>query len=100
MATPMSGIVSCRGTAEGVRLFDWDLWRLGVATADLAYMMAVHWCPDRRRLMEGRDWTAITTSSIANGVTIRPARLSDDYRLSTLWAIVTPVFQAAPTSRP
>jgi aminoglycoside phosphotransferase (APT) family kinase protein len=37
---------------DDVRLFDWDGWRLGLAAEDLAYMMAVHWYPDRRRLME------------------------------------------------
>jgi len=32
----------------------WDSRRLGVVTEDLAYMVAVYWYPDRRRLMEGR----------------------------------------------
>lgn len=40
-----------RRDGGGVRLFDWDGWRLGVATDDLAYMMAVHGYPDRRRAM-------------------------------------------------
>ena len=41
-----------RDGGSNVRLFEWDGWRLGVATEDLAYMMAVHWYPDRRRLTE------------------------------------------------
>jgi len=34
---------------DQVRLFDWDGWRIDVGTDDLAYMMAVHWYPERRR---------------------------------------------------
>src|SRR5262249_42116839 len=32
-----------------LRLFDWDGWRVGLATSDLAYMMSTHWYPERRR---------------------------------------------------
>ena len=35
-----------------VRLFDWDTWRIGVVTADLANMMAMHWSPELRRRRE------------------------------------------------
>ena len=41
--------------AEGsydIRFFDWDTWRLGIATSDLAYMMALHWFPEHRRRAE------------------------------------------------
>jgi hypothetical protein len=41
-----------RDGGNDVRLFDWDAWRIGVAAGDLAYMMATHWYPDRRRRME------------------------------------------------
>ena len=41
-----------RDGGDDLPLFDWDAWRLGLATEDLAYMMAVHWYPDRRRRME------------------------------------------------
>ena len=37
---------------EDVRFFDWDSWRVDTGSDDLAYMMAMHWYPDRRRLME------------------------------------------------
>jgi hypothetical protein len=42
-------------TSDGgndVRIFDWDCWRVDVAADDLAYMLALHWYPDRRRRME------------------------------------------------
>jgi hypothetical protein len=35
-----------------VRLIDWSHWRIDVATDDLAYMMAIHWYPERRRRLE------------------------------------------------
>lgn len=37
---------------DQVRIIDWQLWRIGVGTDDLAYMMALHWYPERRRVME------------------------------------------------
>src|SRR5258707_1017766 len=38
-----------RDGGDDVRFFDWDAWRIGVASGDLAYMMATHWYPERRR---------------------------------------------------
>jgi hypothetical protein len=85
-----------RDGGSDVRLFDWDGWRLGVATEDLAYMMAVHWYPDRRRLMEGPLLDLYHDELRSCGVKDYDRRaLNDDYRLSALWAIITPVFQAS-----
>ena len=84
-----------RDGGSDVRLFDWDSWRLGVATEDLAYMMAVHWYPDRRRLMESRLLDLYHDELQSRGVRDYDRRaLTADYRLSALWAIVIPVFQA------
>jgi len=74
-----------------VRLFDWDGWRLGVAAEDLAYMMAVHWYPDRRHSME-RPLLDIYHAHGVRGYDRRA--LDDDYRLSALWCIKTPVWQS------
>jgi thiamine kinase-like enzyme len=85
-----------RDGGSGVRLFDWDTWRLGVAAEDLAYMMAVHWYPDRRRLMERPLLDAYHAALQAHGVGGYDRRaLVDDYRLSALWCITTPVWQAS-----
>jgi aminoglycoside phosphotransferase (APT) family kinase protein len=35
-----------------VRVVDWDDWRLAAPTDDLAYMMALHWYPERRHRLE------------------------------------------------
>jgi len=36
----------------GARFFDWDSWRIDVGSSDLAYMLAMHWYPDRRQRYE------------------------------------------------
>jgi len=85
-----------RDGGADMRLFDWDSWRLGVATDDLAYMMAVHWYPDRRRRMERPLLDVYHGALLAHGVGGYDRRaLDDDYRLSALWHIMTPAWQAA-----
>jgi hypothetical protein len=82
--------------SDDLKLFDWDSWRLDTATDDLAYMMAIHWYPDRRRLAEGPLLDHYHRALQAHGVSGYDRRaLDDDYRLSVLWQIATPVWQAA-----
>lgn len=84
-----------RDDGDDVRLFDWDSWRLGVATDDLAYMMAVHWHPDRRARMERSLLDTYYRSLCADGVSgYARSALADDYRLSALWQITRPLWQA------
>jgi Phosphotransferase enzyme family len=84
-----------RDGGSDVRLFDWSSWRLGIAAEDLAYMMAVHWYPDRRRAMERPLLDLYHAQLKARGVSDYDRRaLDDDYRLSALWCVTTPVFQA------
>jgi thiamine kinase-like enzyme len=85
-----------RDGGDDVRLFDWDSWRTGVATNDLAYMMATHWYPERRRRLEQPLLDYYHATLVANGVHDYDRRaLDDDYRLSVLWQLITPVSQAA-----
>lgn len=82
--------------SDDVRIFDWDAWRVDVATDDLAYMMALHWFPDHRRRFERHLLDRYHAALVACGVTGYDRRaLEDDYRLSVLWQIATPVWQAA-----
>lgn len=84
-----------RDGGDDLRLFDWDSWRLGLATDDLAYMMAVHWYPDRRRLMEQPLLDGYYAELVAHGVSGYDRRaLDDDYRLSALLQTAIPVLQA------
>lgn len=85
-----------RDGGHDVRLFDCDAWHIGVATGDLAYMMATHWYPERRRRIERPLLDHYHATLAAHGVHGFDRRaLDDDYRLSVLWQITTPVRQAA-----
>ena len=44
---------------DHVRLIDWQLWRIGIGTDDLAYTMALDWYPERRRVREKRAPEAV-----------------------------------------
>jgi thiamine kinase-like enzyme len=79
-----------------VRIFDWDTWRIGLPTTDLAYMMAMHWYPDLRRQRERPLLDCYHAALLASGVGGYDRRaLDDDYRLSVLLQTLTPVLQEA-----
>jgi len=81
--------------SDDVRFFDWDGWRLDVATDDLAYMMALHWYPDHRRRHERALLDRYHAELMARGVAGYDRQaLDDDYRLSALWQLAIPVWQA------
>jgi hypothetical protein len=83
------------GQLDDTRLFDWDSWRLDVASRDLAYMIAMHWYPDRRREMESSLLDEYHEALVANGVQgYDRYALKSDYQLSALWQITTPLWQA------
>lgn len=84
------------GVAGSPRLFDWDAWRLEVGTTDLAYMMALHWYPDFRKHAERHLLDCFHDELLKGGVQGYDRRmLQDDYRLSALWQLTTPVWQHA-----
>jgi hypothetical protein len=84
-----------REGSDTVRLFDWDAWRLGLATNDLAYMMATHWYPERRQRLEQPMLDHYHAALLMGGVTGYDRRaLDDDYRLAVVWQMLTPVIQA------
>jgi hypothetical protein len=84
-----------RDGGSDARLFDWDCWRLGIGPLDLAYMMAVHWYPDRRRRFEAGLLDHYHAALLAHGVRgYDRGMLDDDYRLGALLHIATPVRQA------
>jgi hypothetical protein len=80
---------------DDVRLFDWDCWRVDVATDDLAYMMALQWYPEQRCRHERALLDHYYEVLQAEGVGGYDRRaLDDDYRLSVLWQTTAPVWQA------
>ena len=83
------------GGNETARLLDWEGWSLSTATDDLAYMMAMLWYPDRRRRIEQPLLDLYHAALVAHGVAGYDRQaLADDYRLSALWLITRPVWQA------
>src|ERR1051326_8387283 len=85
-----------REESGDVRLFDWSDWRVSIATGDLAYMMATHWYPERRRRLEKPLLDHYHDALLAHGVRgYDRDRLGDDYRLSALTQIMLPVWQLA-----
>lgn len=80
---------------RGTLLFDWDGWRPGLATTDLAYMMAIHWYPERRRRFERPlldHYHATLTMAGVQGYG-RDA-LDDDYGLAVLTHLMRPLLNA------
>jgi thiamine kinase-like enzyme len=76
-----------------LRLFDWSNWRPGLPTFDLAYMMAVHWYPERRRRFERPLLDHYHAALVASGVKgYDRAALDHDYRLAVLIHLTTPLF--------
>jgi thiamine kinase-like enzyme len=85
-----------RDGSDDIRLFDWDAWRIGRAANDLAYMIAAHWYPERRQRMERPLLDHYHAALVTHGVSgYGRSDLHDDYRMSVLWQLMTPVWQAA-----
>jgi thiamine kinase-like enzyme len=79
---------------SGIRFIDWDGWRVGRAASDLAYMMAVHWYPERRARLEAPLLERYHAGLRAHGVTDYSLdRLWEDYRLLVVGHLWTPVWQ-------
>ena len=82
------------GSSGEVRIFDWDTWRISLPTQDLTYMMAMHWYPDLRRQRERPLLDHYHATLLAHGVRGYDRQaVDDDYRLSALLHIMTPVMQ-------
>ena len=78
-----------------MRLIDWASWRIGIATRDLAYMMALHWYPERRVRLERPLLHRYHERLVAHGVRdYSQDALIEDYRLAALLQLTTPVWQA------
>ncbi|KYG23066.1 aminoglycoside phosphotransferase [Bradyrhizobium sp. AT1] len=82
------------GVADTARIFDFDLWSINVPTHDLAYMMAMHWYPERRQSLERPLVNLYHDTLIESGITgYTRGALDRDYRWAVLWQITRPVWQ-------
>lgn len=50
-------------------LFDWQLWHVDIGARDLAFLMALHWHPDRRRELEVSLLRRYHETLLAHGIT-------------------------------
>ncbi len=84
----------CRLDQDKVYIIDWQCWRIDTATDDLAYMIGLHWYPDRRRALE-RDFLRtyhdkLLTCGVKN---YDWDACWYDYRLSAIGNLLVPVWQ-------
>jgi hypothetical protein len=77
-----------------IRVIDWDSWRLAPATDDLAYMMAVHWYPERRQRLEDALLRHYHQALVDDGIVgYGLDALRHDYRHAVVRLLSVPVFQ-------
>jgi hypothetical protein len=83
--------------AEGrALLIDWQLWHPHVGPRDLAYMMALHWYPERRARLEEKLLRRYHEALLARGVRSYDwEQCLTDYRWAALRNLFIPAWQWA-----
>jgi thiamine kinase-like enzyme len=77
---------------DTVRIIDWESWRVGLGAADLVYMMALHWYPERRARLEQMLLRRYHTQLLAYSVVGHDWDTCwYDYRLSVLRNLFIPM---------
>jgi len=77
-----------------LRIFDWNMWDIGRPTDDLAYMMALHWYPERRSRLERSLLERYADRLAVYGVKGYPMKtLMEDYRMSVTRCLFIPIWQ-------
>jgi Ser/Thr protein kinase RdoA (MazF antagonist) len=66
--------------ADPVALIDWQLWGVDLGTADLAYMIALHWFPERRLRFERHLVRGYTEALQQESVDYPAEQAWQDYR--------------------
>jgi hypothetical protein len=81
---------------DTVRLIDWDAWSMGLGTVDLAYMMALHWYPERRARLEQTLLRRYHTQLLTHGIVGYDWDACwYDYRLAAIYNLFIPMRQWA-----
>jgi hypothetical protein len=77
-----------------VILVDWQLWDIYLATFDLAFLMALHWSPQRRALLEQPLLRHYHATLLAQGVAgYTWDDLWRDYRQAVIIMALIPIGQ-------
>jgi hypothetical protein len=73
-------------------LIDWQLWHIDVGARDLAFLMALHWYPNRRRELETSLIRRYHEALLAHGIASYSFDdLWFDYRLSVIRNLTIPI---------
>ena len=74
-------------------IFDWPLWRTGLAGSDLAYMIALHLYPEHRRRFEtvmlDHYWSVLAE----HGVDYSREDVQLDYRIGIIVGLLMPIME-------
>lgn len=83
-----------RSNGDKIYIIDWQAWRVDTATDDLAYMIALHWYPERRRSLERTLVRRYHDKLAAYGVKNYDwDECWYDYRFSVIGNLFIPVWQ-------
>ena len=76
-------------------LLDWQVWGIDFGSADLAYLMALHWFPERRRRFE-RSLVEVWRQALADcDINVDAASAWEDYRFSAAGLLARVVVYSA-----
>ncbi len=85
-----------RTETDRIRVFDWNSWDIGKGTDDLAYMIGLHWYPERRDRFEIPLLKHYHEALLKHGVEHYSWEdCWDDYRHSAILNLFIPVWQWA-----
>ncbi len=74
-------------------IFDWPLWRTGLAGSDLAYMIGLHLYPEHRRRFEPVLLDAYRQALADRGITQDRQDVQLDYRIGLVVGLLMPVME-------
>jgi len=81
-------------TTHTIRIIDWQSWRIDSGTDDLAYMIALHWYPERRHALERDLIRRYHAELLRQGVkNYDGEECWYNYRLSAIGNLFIPVWQ-------
>jgi hypothetical protein len=86
---------------DTLRFFDWNMWDIGRPSDDLAYLIALHWYPERRERLERKLLSYYFDHLCEYGITeYNWNTFWRDYRLSITRSLLIPVWQWARGTHP
>ena len=74
-------------------VFDWPLWRTGLAGTDLAYMIALHLYPEHRSRFESTLLAHYHQELTECGVTYDLSDVHLDYRIGVVYGLLMPIME-------